>query len=94
MVRMVRLAKGRTPAEEVGVSIPPSAFTTDPSHDGDGKTWEEAGYKLDSYEDDHTPYEMTDADKTRVSEAKAARAAKAAPVADEPKAEPAKAKKD
>lgn len=99
MARMVRLVKGSIPAEQVGVAISPSDFTTGTSQDDPSKTWEEDGYKLDSYEDDHTPYQLTDADKSRVADAKekraAARAEKAAEPAPEPaKGEPAKAKKD
>ncbi len=93
MVRLVRLAKGSRDPESIGVAIPPAAFTTDEeSIEGSGKTWEEAGYRLHSYEDDKTPYTLTDADKARVAKARDERAAaraQAEPVA----AEPAKAEK-
>lgn len=92
MVRLVRLAKGSRGPETIGVAIPPSAFTTDEETlEGSGKTWEQAGYKLDSYEDTHEPYEMTPADRERVASARAERAAaredKAAPAAEAPRAE-------
>lgn len=88
MARLVRLAKGSIGPEQIGVAIPPSAFTTDESLEA-GKTWEEAGYKLHSYEDDKTPYALTDADKTRIAAAREERAAARAEAVEE-RAAPAK----